>query len=72
MSKSKFQIKKVRRVLRLKSNDFNSATYNVWKVTGPNRLVKYFTTKKDGQAYIKRMNDNTITTEQLFDVMKGR
>ena len=71
MSK-KFQIKKVRRVLRLKSNDFQSATYNVWKVSGPNKLTKYFTTKKDATAFVKSYTDNTVTTEQLLDVIKGR
>lgn len=72
MSKSKYQIKKVRRVLRLKSNEFEPATYNVWKVSGPRRLVKYFTTKKDATAFVKKYTDNTVTTEQLIDVMRGK
>ena len=72
MNKSKFQIRKVRRVLRLKSNEFKPATYNVYKVTGPRRLVKYFVLKGDATTFVKRMNDTTVTSDQLLDVMKGK
>lgn len=72
MSKSKYSIKKVRRVLKLKSNGLEPATYNVWKVTGPKKFTKYFVTKKDATAFVKRYTDNTVTTDMLVDVMKGR
>jgi len=72
-NKKQYQIKKVRRVLRLKSNDFQSATYDVWKVSGPRKLVKYFTLKKDATAWVK--NETTryaLTTDQIIDVMRGK
>lgn len=70
---SKYQIKKVRRVLRLKSNDFESATYEVWKVSGPKKFTKYFTTKKDATAWVKSYTTQTpLTLEQIIDVIKGR
>ena len=57
--KSKFKIVKVRRVLKLASNDFNAATYEVYKVTGPRKLVKYFALKKDATAWVKLVTDTT-------------
>ena len=68
-----FKIKKVRRVLKLKSNDFQSATYNVYKVTGPRKLVKYFGYKKDATAWVKDYTTNhPMTKEQMYDFYKGR
>ena len=43
-NKSKFGIKKVRRVLSMKDNNYEPAMYEVWKVSGPRGFKKYFTT----------------------------
>ena len=68
-----FKITKVRRVLKLKSNDFQPATYNVYKVSGPRKLVKYFTLKKDATAWVKDYTTNhPMTKEQVYDFYKGR
>ena len=67
--KNKYSIKKVRKVMRMKDNNFESATYEVWKVSGPRNFRKYFVTKKDGQAFIKKMNDTTMTLSIVKNIM---
>lgn len=69
MNKSKYSIKKVRRVLKLKSEAFEPATYEVWKVTGPKKFVKYFVSKSDAQSYISKVTDTTLTLSQVRDIM---
>ena len=68
-NKSKFGINKVRRVLRMKDNDYEPAMYEVWKVSGPRGFKKYFTTKKDATAYVKSMNDRTLTAEVVSNLL---
>lgn len=69
MNKSKYSIKKVRRVLKLKSENFEPATYEVWKVSGPKKFVKYFVSKSDAQAFVKSYTDNRLTLSQVRDIM---
>ncbi len=68
--KNKYSVKKVRRVLRTASEKFEPATYEVWKVSGPRKFVKYFVTKKDAQTFIKGMNDTTMTMDMVRNIMK--
>lgn len=70
MSKVKFGVKKVRRVLSMKDNNYEPAMYEVWKVSGPRGFKKYFTTKKDATAYIKSMNDRTMTAEVVSNLLR--
>ncbi len=58
--KSKFKINKVRRVMKLKDNDFQPAAYIVYKVTGPRKLVKYFVTRKDATEWVKQYTSRSI------------
>ncbi len=68
-----FKITKVRRVLRLADNDFVPDTYIMYKVSGPRKLVKYFTTKKDATAWVKDYTaQKPMTTDQIIDLMRGR
>ena len=67
--KNKFSIKKVRKVMRMKSENFEPATYEVWKVSGPRNFRKYFVTKKDAQAFIKSYTDNTMTLSIVKNIM---
>jgi hypothetical protein len=69
-SKNKFSVKKVRRVMRMANNEFEPATYEVWKVSGPRKFVKYFVTKKDAQSFIKGMNDTTMTLDVVTNLLK--
>lgn len=70
MSKVKFGINKVNRVLRMKEDNFKPAMYEVWKVSGPRGFKKYFTTKKDATAYVKSMNDTTMTAEIVSNLLR--
>lgn len=71
--KSKYKITKVRRVLRLADNEFEPATYFMYKVTGPLKLVKYFVTKKDATAWVKDYTTNKpLTKDEMYDFYKGR
>ncbi len=70
MSKVKFGVKKVRRVLSMKDNNYQPAMYEVWKVSGPRKFVKYFVTKKDATAFVKRMNDTTMSIEVVTNLLK--
>ena len=67
--KNKFSVKKVRRVMRMKSENFEPATYEVWKVSGPRKFVKYFVTKKDAQAFIKSHTDTTMSIEVVKNLL---
>jgi hypothetical protein len=58
--KSKFKINKVRRVMKMKDNDFQPAAYIVYKVTGPRKLVKYFVTRKDATEWVKQYTSRSI------------
>ena len=68
-NKSKYGINKVRRVMRMKADNYEPAMYEVWKVSGPRGFKKYFTTKKDATAYIKKMKDTTMTAEILTNLL---
>jgi len=68
--KNKFSVKKVRRVMRVKSDNFEPATYEVWKVSGPRKFVKYFVTKKDAQAFIKSHTDTTMTLDIVTNLLR--
>ena len=68
-----FKITKVRRVLRLAANEFQPDTYIMYKVSGPRKLVKYFTTKKAASAWVKDYTaQKPMTTDQIIDLMRGR
>jgi hypothetical protein len=70
MSKSKYSIKKVKRVMRMKSEDFEPTTFEVWKVSGPKKFVKYFVSKSDAQAYVSKITDTTLTIDIVRNIMK--
>jgi hypothetical protein len=68
-----FKITKVRRVLRLKENDFVPSTYFVYKVSGPRKLVKYFGYKKDATAWVKDYTTRTpLTMAQMRAIIIGK
>ena len=67
--KSNYKVNKVRRVMRMKENDFEPATYEVYKVTGPNKFKKYFCSRKDAKAYIDKMTDTKMTMSIVKNIM---
>lgn len=68
--KSAYTIKKVRKVMRMKDNDFEPATYEVFKVSGPNKFVKYFCSRKDAKAFIDTYTDTKMTMSIVKDIMR--
>jgi hypothetical protein len=75
MSKSKvnikknYEIKKVRKVMRMKDNNFEPATYEIYKVSGPNKFKKYFCSRTDAKSYIDKITDTKMTMSILKNIM---
>jgi hypothetical protein len=67
--KSNYDIKKVKRVMRMKSEDFEPTTFEVFKVTGPNKFKKYFVSRKDAKSYIDTMTDTKMTIGIVKNIM---
>ncbi|CAB4142260.1 hypothetical protein UFOVP449_17 [uncultured Caudovirales phage] len=67
-----YKITKVRKVLRLKENGYQPATYYAWKVSGPCGLLKYFTTRKAATAWVKDYTESKpLTTENIVNILAG-
>jgi hypothetical protein len=56
--------------MRMKDNDFEPATYEVFKVSGPNKFVKYFCSRKDAKAFIDTYTDTKMTMSIVKDIMR--
>lgn len=67
--KSNYQIKKVRKVMKMKDNNFEPATYEVYKVSGPNGFKKYFVSRKDAKAFIDGYTDTKMTIGIVKNIM---
>lgn len=67
--KSNYDIKKVKRVMRMKSENFEPATFEVFKVSGPNKFKKYFVSRKDAKSYIDKMTDTKMTLGIVKNIM---
>lgn len=70
MSKSKFSIKKVRKVMRMKDNNFEPATYEIYKVSGPKGFKKYFVSRKDAKDFIDGYTDTKMTMDIVKNIMR--
>lgn len=70
MSKSKYSIKKVNRVMRVVSEDFEPTTFEVYKVSGPKGFKKYFVSKNDAKAFISKYTDTTLTLDMVRNIMR--
>ena len=68
--KSSYEIKKVRKVMKMKDNNFEPATYEIFKVTGPNKLVKYFVSRKDAKAFVDSYTDTKMSVEVIHNIMR--
>lgn len=64
-----YKIEKKNRVMRMADNSFEPANYEVWKVTGPNKFQKYFTTQKDAKAFIKSYTDTTANAGVISHIL---
>jgi hypothetical protein len=68
--KSSYSIKKVNRVMRMKSEKFEPTAYEVYKVTGPNKVTKYFSSKKDATQYVKGLTNTKMNIIDAFTEIK--
>jgi hypothetical protein len=68
--KSNYSIKKVNRVLRMKSENFEPTTFEVFKVTGPKGFKKFFSSRKDANEYIKQHTDTKMSVADVFKEIK--
>jgi hypothetical protein len=68
--KSNYSIKKVKRVLRMKSEKFEPTTFEVYKVTGPKGIKKFFSNKKDASEFVKRHTDTKMNIVDVFTEIK--
>ena len=67
-----FKISKVRKALRLVANEFKPVVYSVYKVTGPRKIVKYFSLKKEATAWVKGFTTRQpLTNRQIQSIMAG-
>ena len=68
--KNQYVIKKVQKVMRFKDNNFEPATYEIFKVSGPNGIKKYFVSRKDAKTYIDKITDTKLTLDIVKDIMR--
>jgi hypothetical protein len=67
--KSNYSIKKVKRVMRMKGEDFEPTTFEVFKVSGPNKFKKYFVSRKDAKSFIDSYTDTKMTLGIVKNIM---
>ena len=67
--KSLYEIKKVKRVMRMKSEGFEPTTFEVYKVSGPNKFRKYFVSRKDAKSFIDGYTDTKMTLGIVKNIM---
>jgi len=67
--KSNYSIKKVKRVMRMKGEDFEPTTFEVYKVSGPNKFKKYFVSRKDAKSFIDSYTDTKMTLGIVRNIM---
>jgi hypothetical protein len=68
--KSNYEIKKVKRVLRVREENYEPTTFEVYKVTGPNKFKKYFCSRKDAKAFVDKYTDNKMLVVDAFREIK--
>jgi hypothetical protein len=68
--KSEYSIKKVQRVLRMKSEKFEPTTFEVYKVTGPKGIKKFFSNRKDASEFVKKHTDTKMNIVDVFTEIK--
>jgi hypothetical protein len=67
--KSNYDIKKVKRVMRMKNEGFEPTSFEVFKVTGPNSFKKYFVSRKDAKSFIDNYTDTKMTLGIVKNIM---
>jgi hypothetical protein len=68
--KSNYKIKSVTKELKLKENKYEPYDYILYKVTSPNKEVKYFSSKKDATVYVNKLTNNKMLVVDAFKEIK--
>jgi hypothetical protein len=68
--KSNYKIKSVTKELKLKENKYEPFDYILYKVTNPNKEVKYFSSRKDATAYVNKITNNKMSIVDAFTEIK--
>lgn len=69
--KSNYSVKKMNKVMRMKTEGFKPTNYEVFKVTGPNGFKKFFVSRKDATEYVKKMvNTKVENVADFFSEIK--
>jgi hypothetical protein len=68
--KSNYKIKSVTKELKLKENKYEPYDYILYKVTSPNKDVKYFSSRKDATEYVKGLTNNKMNIVDAFKEIK--
>jgi hypothetical protein len=68
--KNNYSIKKVNRVMRMKSEKFVPTEFEVYKVTGPKGIKKFFSNKKDASEFVKRHTETKMNIVDVFTEIK--
>lgn len=69
--KSNYSVKKMNKVMRMRSEGFEPTNYEVFKVTGPNGFKKFFVSRKDATEYIKKHTNTKVSNvADLFKEIK--
>ena len=67
--KSNYDIKKVKRDMRMKNEGFEPTSFEVFKVSGPNKFKKYFVSRKDAKSFIDNYTDTKMTLGIVKNIM---
>ena len=69
--KSNYSVKKMNKVMRMRSEGFEPTNYEVFKVTGPNGFKKFFVSRKDASEYVKKHTNTKVSNvADLFKEIK--
>ena len=68
--KSNYTIKKVNRVMRMKSEKFVPTEFEIWKVTGPFGLKKFFSNRKDAKSFVDKYTNSKMSIVEVFTEIK--
>ena len=68
--KTNYEIKKVKRVLRMKSEGFKPTEFEIYKVTGPKGIKKFFSNRKDAKSFVDKYTNSKMNIVDVFTEIK--
>lgn len=68
--KSNYKIKSVTKELKLKENKYEGFDYILYKVSGPNGIMKFFSNRKDATEFVKGLTNTKMNIVDAFTEIK--